>query len=176
MNIFNIIDYVTKTLKLEMVLGYIRGEIFDKDAKKVDIETYVKASTMLMRLNTKNSRNIDIIRAIDNVCFRLVAKTKKKKERLLQCVVGKKLIEIDSDGTIIPCEMLDVNFGNMRDYDYDIKRVLKTKKALDFFKFLKRKDCYCTWECAMKNNIIYSISEYPGLFFECLRQLLIKDK
>jgi MoaA/NifB/PqqE/SkfB family radical SAM enzyme len=169
-NIFEVINYITKTLKLEMVLSYIRGEPLDKNAKKVELETYVKATEMVMRLNAENSKKTDIIRAIDNLCFKLIAETKKRGKRILQCVAGKRLIEITSDGTILPCEMIGIDFGNIRDYNYDIKKALKTDRFSDFFKFLKRKDCYCIWECAMKNNIVYSVSQYPSLFFEWFGQ------
>jgi glycosyltransferase involved in cell wall biosynthesis/MoaA/NifB/PqqE/SkfB family radical SAM enzyme len=175
--VFDIIDYITKKLKLEMALGYVRGDTFDKDAKKVDLDTYRKATEIIMRMNRINSENFgtySLTRAVNNISFRLIARTKKEKRSVIPCVAGKKLIEIGSDGKIFPCEMLDIDFGNIRDYNYDIKKVLESKEALDFSKFLKEGDCFCTWECAMKNNIVHSVTNYPSLLFEWVKQLSVK--
>lgn len=169
-NIFDIVDYITKGLKLEMILNYVRGDTLEKSADQVDLDTYMKATETIAKQNAINSRRSSIVRALDNVCFKLIAKTKEEKKSLIPCLVGKKLIEIGNDGRIFPCEMLDVDFGNVCDFNYDINKVLKTKKAYDFFKFLNKRDCFCTWECAMKNNIVYSIPKYPSLFLEWFRQ------
>lgn len=175
-NIFEIIDFITGKMKLEMVLSYVRGDTSDKNAKDVDIDTYIAATKRVMEMNLKNSKKRDIVRAIDNLCFKLIAKTKMEKKSVIHCVAGKKLLELGSDGTISPCEMKVINFGNVRDYDYDVKKIIATRKAENFFKFLEKGDCYCTWECAMKNNIVYSIQKYPSLFFEWVKQFAIIPK
>ena len=170
-NIFEIIDYVTKKLKVQMGLTYVRGNTFDKNAKEINLDTYAKASEMVRKINTENLKKTDILRAIDSLCAKLITKTIRQKKAQIPCLVGSKLIEIGNDGTIFPCEMLDVDFGSIRDYDYNVKNILKTKKVNDFLRNLKEGTCFCTWECAIKSNIVYSISKYPSLFLEWVRQL-----
>ena len=70
--------------------------------------------------------------------------------------------------------MMNVNYGNIRDFDYDIKKVLATKKAKDFNEHIERMKCHCTWECAMKNNIVYNPRQYPSLIVEWVKLFLTK--
>jgi len=69
---------------------------------------------------------------------------------------------------------MGVNFGNIRDYDYDIKKILNTKKAKDFIEHIEKIKCHCTWECAMKNNIVYNPRQYPALFLEWIKVVFLK--
>ena len=168
-NIFEIVDFITKDLKLEMNLNYVRGNTFQKDAKDVSLENYIVAARIIKGRNAGIKTVSTFISAIHDLSSKLIYKTKKENRSMIRCLAGEKMIEIGNDGTIFPCEMLSVNFGNIKDFNYDIARVLNSKKAKDFSGFLKKGKCYCTWECAMKNNLVYSAYYYPALFVELIK-------
>ncbi len=176
-NLPEIVTYITKNLGLELCLNYIRGEPMEKEAKDIKLKDYTKTWDKLIQINEVNSKkgfNESLIRALNNLASKLIVKTINGKKRTVKCVTGRKQIEIAEDGTIFPCEMMNVNFGNIRNFDYDIRKVLATKKAKDFIEHIERIKCHCTWECAMKNNIIYNPRQYPTLFVELVKIFFTK--
>ena len=46
----------------------------------------------------------------------------------LPCVAGKKIIIIYETGDVHPCEILNKKLGNLKDYDYDLNKLLKKIK------------------------------------------------
>jgi len=168
-NILDVVDYVTKELKVEMGLTYVRGDTYKKEAKNVSLEQYVKAARLVRKGNIRNLKHLGVhrvTRAIHDLSYRYIEKVIRRDKNVIKCYSGSRLIEVGDDGTIFPCEPLDVKFGNICDYEYDIKKVMETKNAKEFIADLKRNKCYCTWECSMKNNIIHNPSSYPTLFWE----------
>tara|TARA_B100000315_G_C14367082_1_gene491168 strand:- start:97 stop:795 length:699 start_codon:yes stop_codon:yes gene_type:complete len=168
-NILDVVDYVTKELKVEMGLTYVRGDTYKKEAKNVSLEQYVKAARLVRKGNIRNLKHLGVhrvTRAIHDLSYKYIEKVIRRDKNVIKCYSGSRLIEVGDDGTIFPCEPLDVKFGNICDYEYDIKKVMETKNAKEFIADLKRNKCYCTWECSMKNNIIHNPSSYPTLFWE----------
>ncbi len=171
-NIFEIVDFITKDLKLEMNLNYVRGNTFEKDAKDVHLENYIKAARIIKGRNARIKTVSSLISAIHDLSSKLIYRTKKEDRSMIRCLAGEKMIEIGNDGKIFPCEMLSADFGNIKDFNYDIAKVLNSQKAKDFSRFLKKGKCYCTWECAMKNNLVYSASYYPALIMELVKNYM----
>jgi len=66
-------------------------------------------------------------------------------------------------GRTMQDRMLYKCFGNLRDVEYDIRRLLFSEKGRAIKSFIKKKNCQCTWECAIMNNIIFNWRAYPGL-------------
>jgi radical SAM protein with 4Fe4S-binding SPASM domain len=176
-NLPEIVSYITKKLGLELCLNYVRGEPLEKEAKDIKLKDYNRTWDKLVQINEVNSKKgfgESMIRALNNLSSKLIVKTLNGKERTVKCVTGTKQIEIAEDGTIFPCEMMNVNYGNIRDFDYDIKKVLDSDKAKRFTKQIERMKCHCTWECAMKNNIVYNPKQYPSLILEWVKLFLTK--
>jgi MoaA/NifB/PqqE/SkfB family radical SAM enzyme len=84
----------------------------------------------------------------------------------LSCHAGRLSVVLSETGEVFPCEMIDKSFGNLRDYGYNLRRVLATENARDG---LRRIDaaCACTHECALMLNILFSPAAYPRLL-RCL--------
>jgi glycosyltransferase involved in cell wall biosynthesis len=176
-NIYEVINYVVDDLKLPMYLNYVRGQTYDRSAREVDIRKYGEASRIVQIKNAELSKRT-IPRPIDvlnNITPKIIDAVAKEDKFVVPCRVGTKLIEIGHDGTIFPCEILDDKFGNIKDYDYSIKKILATKTATDFSKRIIKTKCKCTWECAIKNNILYTPSQYPNIATEWFK-LLLKTK
>lgn len=176
-NIYEVIDYITEELGLPLYLNYVRGQTYDRSAKEVDLKTYTEASKVVAAKNAALS-NRTIPRPIDvlnNITPKIISAVANENRFVVPCRVGTKLIEIGHDGTIFPCEILNDKFGNIKDYSYNIKKILATKDAKAFAKRIIETKCKCTWECAIKNNILYSPSQYPAVFSEWFK-LLLKRK
>jgi len=106
---------------------------------------------------------------------KLVSKTLSEKKMLLPCLAGRKLIEIYEDGTVKPCEILHTlpgginsSMGNLRDSGYDINKILRSNRAQEILRHIKKSRCFCTFECALLTNIIFNPRAYPGLIKNAL--------
>ena len=175
-NIYEIIDYVTLKLKLPLYMNYIRGTTYDKTAKEIDLKTFKEASKVVAIRNTMLQKK-GIPRPIDamnHLAPKLITKLEETNEWQTPCRVGSKMIEIGHDGTIFPCEILNVNFGLIQDFNYNIRTILAQDKVKKFVKNIVDEKCKCTWECALKNNMLYDPSKYPLLAKEYVKLLVRK--
>ena len=95
------------------------------------------------------------------------------------CIAGLKFIEVYQDGNVIPCEILETlvdddkkyKMGNLQDFDFNIQRLLKSKKALDVIKFIKASKCHCTFECSKYMDVIYNKKFYPKLIKNAVKRI-----
>jgi hypothetical protein len=65
--------------------------------------------------------------------------------------------------------MLNESFGNIRQYGYDVGRVMRSEKALKIIDAIRAKQCYCKHECYSMTNILFNPKLYPALAKEYLQ-------
>jgi len=163
-------DYF-KGCTIELLLA--RGHPREKGAKNVTPEEYREILDYLYRLKGAKKTNKPFARIIDTaqrmVTYQVIEimKTKKMPTR---CYVYSKMIVLQSNGDVFPCEYLDRKLGSLRDYDYDIKKILNDKNNKEVQKFIEDGKCFCTWECALMNNIFCNPRTYPRLLKELIKQ------
>ncbi len=85
------------------------------------------------------------------------------------CSAGKEMVVISEDGLVRPCEILDADFGNLKDFNYDIKKVLSTERARKTLKYIKDKKCACTFENAIQSSLVNNPSNWPILIKNFLK-------
>ena len=73
------------------------------------------------------------------------------------CVAGRKIGVIEPEGSVRLCELTE-RVGNLRDYDYDIKKVLMSKTAQKKLKEISIGNCskFCTHGCFFKPSLYSS--------------------
>ena len=71
-------------------------------------------------------------------------------------------------GDVYPCEILTDSFGNVRDFGYDMGKVVLSARANEIRQFIKKGRCFCTHECYFMTNILFSPGLYPALAREYL--------
>jgi len=52
--------------------------------------------------------------------------------------------------------MLGRSIGNLRDFGYDLNRLMGTTMARTTVKSIKKNKCYCSWECVIPVNLIFN--------------------
>jgi len=164
----SIIKYCNEYFKdcsIEIILA--RGDTRDRLSKDVspgeyrEILDYFYELKSAKKKNKPFSKTIDILEKIVNNQVIQIMKTKRMPGR---CYAYSKMIVLQSNGDVFPCEYLDKSLGNLRNYDYDIKKVLNDKNNKNVEQFIRNKGCYCTWECALINNIVCNPKTYPRVF------------
>ncbi|MBU2639814.1 MAG: radical SAM protein [Nanoarchaeota archaeon] len=166
-------EYIKNELKPDLISPLlIRGEPKSKELKKVDIRFYEKLNKKIEEdLISKNIKGYDKFlfsklamgsRLIRN---KLIAKTFKENKYLIPCYAGLLNAVLYSDGGVYPCELLNRKIGNLRDYNYDFKKLWDSNEARDIRKDIKKSKCFCTHECNMTTNILFNVKYLPKLIY-----------
>jgi MoaA/NifB/PqqE/SkfB family radical SAM enzyme len=85
-----------------------------------------------------------------------VDRTVAEQRAQFSCVSGRLACVIYSDGAVTECEINNSPLGNLRDVDYDFRKLWFSARAEDVAR--KAADgCFCTHECGHYASAIYSV-------------------
>jgi radical SAM protein with 4Fe4S-binding SPASM domain len=171
----DIIEFVRSLEKVKThTLSMVRGELVDESYKDVDLELYRRAITKMEADLKEDGASIyrfkgAKLKAAQDVLQRqLIYETIKKQRRLIPCYAGTLNIVLTENGDVYPCELSMQRMGNIREHDYDIRRLLKSKEARAVVKDLEKNNCYCSHECYFMTNILFN----PRLYGKLLKEYL----
>ncbi len=175
-NIEKLFDFVKDNFLIdEHEILLARGSTRDQTAPDVPWRKY---SDLLKKTEEHAAENVKKRRYQFSRVFyglykhmnQVVSSTIKDNKMVYPCLAGKRLIEIYDDGLVVPCEILqplnpgtDMSFGNIRDFDYDIHKVMRSPAARKILAHIKTSKCHCSFECAILTNIVFNPYSYPRL-------------
>lgn len=83
--------------------------------------------------------------ALRVVYYDLAGKILEQNRQVIPCYAGVSNVHINYDGSVWPCCVLgyDKSMGNLREFDYDFKKLWKSKQANDVRRSIKNKECAC---------------------------------
>lgn len=172
----DIIDFVKRLEHIKThTISLIRGNLTDEGFKKIDHTKYFNAIRRLEgNLKDRSSqtyrfKGARIKAAQDILQRRLIYRTVHEKQRLIPCYAGRLNLVLTETGSVYPCEILTEPFGNIREYDYDMAKVLCSDNANRIISSIKNNECYCTHECYFMTNILFNPRLYPGLAREYMQ-------
>lgn len=163
--IFETIDFIKNNLKVD---GHNICIVRGKTREPMEIpplHIYEKAVKRVIRNMPLNINNL-----INSMMYEVNISVLKRNGFYIPCQAGRKMLVISENGTVRPCEVLkdvlpdiDDTMGNLRDYGYNIEKVLSSSRARGILKNIKEKYCACTFECANMCNVIFNYRYIPGL-------------
>ena len=171
-----IIDFVNtlKGIKTHTI-SLVRGNLAESSFKEVDYRKYHHAIERLEN-NLKDNissiyrfRGAKIKAAQDILQRRLINRTMLDQKRLVPCYAGRLNLVLSESGDVYPCEILSDSFGNVKDYDYDLRKVSRSDNAKKIIRSIMNKRCYCTHECYFMTNILFNPRHYPALAKEYIQ-------
>jgi radical SAM protein with 4Fe4S-binding SPASM domain len=157
-------------------ISLVRGDLLDESYKNVDASSYERAIGRLEKDLKNGSRRLYRFKgarlkaAQDSLQRRLIHRTLLEKKRLTSCYAGRLNLVLTETGEVYPCEMLSESFGNVRNYDYDLKRIVRSERAAAITRSIRDGRCHCTHECYFMTNILFNPRWYPALIREYLRR------
>jgi molybdenum cofactor biosynthesis enzyme MoaA len=154
-----ILDYVrTQMPGCKPQLAVVRGNPRRIDSKAVDVEGLADVYAYYKRQfgEADNRPFGSVIARLGEAVNDLNLETVRTNRWQLPCRSGEKLVLIYDNGDVFPCEYRDDNLGNLRDFDYDVHAILATEKTRGVVRDIVENKCFCTWECANYNNIMFS--------------------
>ncbi len=168
-------DFVKNKLGVKHDISYLRGRPKDTLGKGGILEKYKEFSNKIKneRHPYPSSRLKDfLVSAAKDV----VIKVEEEHKSVVPCQAIKKSVVISEEGDIYPCEVLHKNLGNVRDYDYDVNKILAKSESRNLQKWIWDNKCHCTWECIIPLNIITSWKGYMLLFKKSMMALKNKER
>jgi len=178
-NCYELLDYAYDNFEFtDFSSVFVRGAVRYPEAKDVEGEAY-KAfqDECIRRRRAKNGKPSGIgtraFAAINHTVNQLVMETVIEDHYILPCQAGRRMVVIDDEGFVKPCEILEsmikdgtstvktADLGNMRDFDYDIRKLMGTELAKEVADGIVKTKCFCTFECAMAVNTIYNPQAWP---------------
>jgi len=150
-------------------ISLIRGNLSDSSFKNIDYRKYSNAIERLEKnlkaglSNIYRFKGAKIKAAQDILQRRLINRTMLDQKRLIPCYAGRLNLVLYENGDVSPCEILTETFGNVRDHDYNMGKVVQSDNAKKIIESIANKKCYCTHECYFITNILFNPVLYPSL-------------
>ncbi len=154
----NIYSFLNSELKPDRIqLTYPNEHFSTKKYEKIDnINDYALAVRSLESLHTPSRTDLYALgmHAAKTVYRNLLYDAVKgKKNTGSYCEAGRHIVVINEVGDIFPCEPLWKTVGNLRENNYDIKKILNSKRYKEFRNLhLGVNKCNCTWGCAFSTE------------------------
>ena len=161
-------------------ITYARGEIPDPSLKSKSKKHYEDALEFIKSIDKrKENRSLYFLyRGVREIAFDNIKNIVFEDQFITPCVAGKKLIVISEEGNVYPCEILTLShpLGNVREYDYDIKKIMNLNNTKKTQKWIKDTKCKCSFECAMSANVAWNFSQYPKILKSSLKNISFSEK
>jgi len=190
--LLDLYDYLKREVGVNTVFTLLtRGAPRDPTAKEFDIAKYEEFHRVLEEDNKKLILSgyykmpfSDVLNAKRIVRPRIIARTVRERRFQIPCYAGALGGAMFSKGQVHPCELLlDKEIGNVRDYDYDFKKIWFSPRAKEIRRWIVDTKCFCTYECFLTVNILFNPfvlprvgKEWCALKWAKLRHRLSGDK
>jgi len=158
-----IIDFFKKFNITYHNFELLRGVPKEKNFNLPPLEEIKEIHSKIIRLReyyiNKNYGNSNFLnRLIEKISVLGIIKyTQDIKEKVLDsknfpfiCSAGQNIIVIEPEGDVKLCE-LHPSVGNLKDYSYDLNKLLKNEKSKKMFEIAKK--CKCTHICFLNMSI-----------------------
>ncbi len=168
------VDFVADRFDVDNhCVTYVRGNA-DESTKGASIREYVElVEDIRRRRNPRESRPFSsFLRAIMDYQRDIITRTLRHDRMYVPCMAGRKMIVVNEKAEVLPCEILNRRLGSLKDYDYDVRKLMNNPQALELVDWIRRTKCHCTFECALATSIIFHRASYPRIVWRALKQWL----
>lgn len=130
-------------------------------------QDYVKAVDFLIDKLRKNKfRRIGkLTRALRIEYYQIVKKILLRKRQVIPCYAGFASAQIAPNGDIWFCCIKAKSIGNLRDSDFDFKKLWFSENAYNLRKSIKNRECFCPLANASYTNMLHNFSTLTKVAF-----------
>lgn len=101
-------------------------------------------------------RNFNLIKFVEEEYVRLAKKFIETNKTPLQCKALLTSIFMDPSGNIYPCSVWNRKLGNIRDFNYNLRKIFEQEITKQTKKEIKQMKCYNCWSPCEANQTILS--------------------
>jgi MoaA/NifB/PqqE/SkfB family radical SAM enzyme len=155
----------------EWYVNLMRGDTPEINVSDETLTSYIKAQSIIYDRQNRNTFKGDR----HNLGKWITAKNSLRRDLIVNIVNGNKKgggcwagtmnVVILSNGDVRACELLPDSFGNLRDNDFDLPKMLNSQIGKDIRNKIQQTECICTHECNLSVNIMMQ----PSCWFDLLK-------
>ncbi len=125
---------------------------------KINLKINNKIASKLNDFNIKKEKEISGVKFLESRYQNLIPKYLKTKKSPLICQALSASLFIDPFGFIYPCSIWDKRIGNLKDFNYDLKRIWNLNKTITLRKKIAKEKCPGCWTpCEAYQTILGSL-------------------
>ena len=142
--------YITEIAEQRVELGTVGLDI----APSLDRYSWA-IEQLVQRLEGRRFRSISkITEAFRVEYYKLVKRILAEKTQVIPCFAGWASVQIYANGEVWPCCIRADNLANLRDVDYDFKRIWFSSEANRVRASIRNKECHCPLANASYTNML----------------------
>ncbi len=156
-------------------INFLRGEPKNARKSKETIEQYMKVNkeiaTDLAKKKYKGHQIFgDFYTCLNKRYKQVILKTLKENKFQLPCYAATTNCIIYSNGNVFACEIRqDLFLGNLKNFDFNLKKLLSTKENRKIAKSIRESKCFCTFECQLTSNVAFNATELLKVLLQWIR-------
>jgi FtsZ-binding cell division protein ZapB len=155
-----IYEFVEKNLKPDSYITEIAERRTELDNKNLEVfpeeKEYAEAIDFLLeKMENKPAYGLSkITRALRINYYKMTKEVLKKKTQIVPCYAGVASGQISAEGEVWSCCVRGESMGNLRDKNYDFRKIWFSKKAEKLRKSIKNKECHCPLASASYTSML----------------------
>jgi len=104
----------------------------------------------------KMRKGKDFLTIFTNYYLKILSKNLKNNNYPFKyCFAGKSSVFLDPYGNVYPCIIFNKKMGNVRNFDYDLSKILESKKAITIKKMIQNNKCpKCFTPCELYQSML----------------------
>lgn len=171
--LFELFDYLQALDPDSIACNVIRDDSKVIEEKEIDLEACLKFAKLCDEYNNNKVKDhpsfFNKLRQEKTLYgHEIRKKTIESNSFQIPCVAGNKIVVLYAEGEVHPCETLGYEIGNIRDYNYDMNKLLQNERAKAIREKIIKENCFCTHECFTTASITFSKSQVAKVFARTL--------
>ena len=164
-------EYIKDELRPDSItFNLLRGNPKNPKLKEFDIDYYdslrqvINQDVLTQRLSGYSNFPLVELTIANNMLIRdYVSKIYRTQRYQMPCYAALLNAVIYPNGDVFACELLDKKLGNLKETSYDFKKIWSGQEAIELRRWIKDTKCFCTHECNLTTNIVFSPRFLPKL-------------
>lgn len=143
-------SYITEVAEKRTELDNKNLEIFPDEKEYFEVVDF-----LLDKMKNKKSKKLSrITRALRINYYKMTKEIIRQKKQIIPCYGGFASGQISADGEVWSCCIRGESMGNLRDNNYDFKKIWFGKKAEKIRLSIKNRECYCPLASASYTSML----------------------
>lgn len=160
----------------EWMVKILRGEPRDPKSSGVAVEKYFHVHRLIEERIKKGEYSghkghlaASWLSAKNAVRRKVIRKIALDQYQSAGCSAGTLIGVISCDGQARACEMLDLDLGNIEDFDYDLFRLWNSPEAKKIRTWIQNTKCSCTHECFLSTSLLLRPQHWWDIIVERMK-------
>lgn len=163
-----------KTLNPDSIgVNLVRGTPKNPLVKNINLDNYSK---IIHKIQDDLMKGVlpghsPFLMELSKYKYDIINKISRENKYVSPCYASKIACVIYPEGDVYPCELLNTKIGNIRDYDFDFRKLWMSEKNKGISDWIIKSKCFCTHECNVGCNVTFNLKHLGKIGLNSLRDI-----